>query len=177
MVPGKSHWYRTDYNKGIRTEADGMAYTTFTFYEQTYHGNVVPAEDFDRIADRASDFLDTITFDRLADGLPSNERAATRDKLYQLELADKQAMSAAAGGTSSGGPGAAEGVVTSRSAGSESISYASPSEMANGAKAWSTVYQATGDAQATNKNLEDTARLYLTGLRTDEGVLLLYAGL
>ena len=55
-----------------------MAYTTFTFYEQTYHGNVVPAEDFDRIADRASDFLDTITFDRLADGLPSNERAATK---------------------------------------------------------------------------------------------------
>ena len=94
-----------------------MAYTTFTFYEQTYHGNVVPAEDFDRIADRASDFLDTITFDRLADGLPSDEKAATKvqkavcavcDKLYQLELADKQAMSAAAGGTSSGGPGAAE---------------------------------------------------------------------
>ena len=65
--------------------------------------------------------------------------------------------------------------MTSRSAGSESISYASPSEMANGAKAWSMVYQATGDAQATNKNLEDTARLYLTGVRTDEGVLLLYA--
>ena len=37
-----------------------MAYTTFTFYEQIYHGNVVPAEDFDRIADRASDFLDVI---------------------------------------------------------------------------------------------------------------------
>ncbi len=163
-----------------------MAYTTFTFYEQTYHGNVVPAEDFDRIADRASDFLDVVTFDRLAGGLPSDERAATKvqkavcavcDKLYQLELADKQALSAAAGGTSSGGSGGAEGVVTSRSAGSESISYASPSEMANGAKAWSAVYQATGDAQATNKNLEDTARLYLTGVRTDEGVLLLYAGL
>lgn len=162
-----------------------MAYTTFTFYEQTYHGNVVPAEDFDRIADRASDFLDTITFDRLADGLPSDEKAATKvqkavcavcDKLYQLELADKQAMSAAAGGTSSGGPGAAEGVVTSRSAGSESISYASPSEMANGAKAWSAVYQAAGDAQASNKNLEDTARLYLTGVRNDDGVPLLYAG-
>lgn len=164
-----------------------MAYTTFTFYEQTYHGNVVPAEDFDRIADRASDFLDVITFDRLADGLPSDEKAATRvqkavcavcDKLYQLELADKQAMSAAAGGTSSGGTGGVtSGVVTSRSAGSESISYASPSEMANGAKAWSAVYQAAGDAQASNKNLEDTARLYLTGVRTDEGVLLLYAGL
>ena len=67
--------------------------------------------------------------------------------------------------------------MTSRSAGSESISYASPSEMANGAKAWSAVYQAAGDAQASNKNLADTARLYLTGVRNDEGVLLLYAGL
>ena len=163
-----------------------MAYTTFTFYEQTYHGNVVPAEDFDRIADRASDFLDVITFDRLADGLPSDERAATKvqkavcavcDKLYQLELADKQAMSAAAGGTSSGGPGAAEGVVTSRSAGSESISYASPSEMANGAKAWSAVYQAAGDAQETNKLLADAAMLYLAGVKNDDGVPLLYAGI
>ena len=49
-----------------------MAYTTFTFYENTYHGNVVPAEDFDRIADRASDFLDVITFDRLVGGLPDD---------------------------------------------------------------------------------------------------------
>ena len=164
-----------------------MAYATFTFYEQTYHGNVVPAEDFDRIADRASDFLDVITFDRLADGLPSDERAATKvqkavcavcDKLYQLELADKQALSAASGGISSGGSGGAtSGVITSRSAGSESISYASPSEMANGAKAWCAGYKAAGDAQASNKNLEDTARLYLTGVRTYEGVLLLYAGL
>lgn len=164
-----------------------MAYTTFTFYEQTYHGNVVPAEDFDRIADRASDFLDVITFDRLAGGLPSDERAATKvqkavcavcDKLYQLELANKQALSAAAGGTSSGGSGGAtSGMITSRSAGSESISYASPSEMANGAKAWSTVYQAAGDMQKTNKLLEDAVRWYLTGVRNDDGVLLLYAGM
>ena len=55
-----------------------MAYTTFTFYENTYHGNVVPAGDFDRIADRASDFLDVITFDRLIDGLPDDERAKTK---------------------------------------------------------------------------------------------------
>ena len=167
-----------------------MAYTTFTFYENTYHGNVVPAEDFDRIADRASDFLDVITFDRLADGLPSDERAATKvqkavcavcDKLYQLELADKQALSATAGGTSSGGSGGTggvnAGVITSRSAGSESISYASPSEMANGAKTWSAVYQAAGNPQETNKILESAARLYLTGVKDDKGVLLLYAGL
>lgn len=164
-----------------------MAYADFEFYTTTYHGNVVPESDFDRIADRASDFLDVITFDRLADGLPADERAATKvqkavcaicDKLYQLELADKQALSAAVGGASSGGSGGVtSGVITSRSAGSESISYASPSEMANGAKTWSAVYQAAGDEQATNKLLYDTAKVYLTGVRDSEGVPLLYAGM
>lgn len=162
-----------------------MAYTTFTFYEQIYHGNVVPAEDFDRIADRASDFLDVITFDRLADGLPSDERAATKvqkavcavcDKLYQLDLAEKQALYSA-GGTSSGGAGGVtSGVITSRSSGSESISYASPSEIANGAKAWSAVYQAAGNEQEINKLLWSTAAPYLMGIRTEEGIPILYAG-
>lgn len=162
-----------------------MAYSTFTFYEQTYHGNAVPAEDFDRIADRASDFLDVITFDRLADGLPSDERAATKvqkavcavcDKLYQLDLAEKQALYSA-GGTSSGGAGGVtSGVITSRSSGSESISYASPSEIANGAKAWSAVYQAAGNEQEINKLLWSTAAPYLMGIRTEEGIPILYAG-
>ena len=164
-----------------------MAYTDFAFYENTYHGNVVPADDFERIADRASDFLDVITFDRLVDGLPDDERAKTKvqkavcavaEKLYELELADKQALSAAAGGTSSSGSGGAtSGVITSRSAGSESISYASPSEMANGAKTWSAVYQAAGDEEATNNLLYGAAKLYLTGVKDDKGILLLYAGL
>ena len=164
-----------------------MAYADFEFYATTYHGNVVPEADFPRIADRASDFLDVITFDRLVDGLPSDERAATKvqkavcavsDKLYELELAEKQALSAAAGSASSSGSGGAtSGVITSRSAGSESISYASPSEMASGAKTWSAVYQAAGDEQATNKLLYDTAKVYLTGVRDNEGAPLLYAGL
>lgn len=163
-----------------------MAYTDFEFYATTYHGNVVPEADFPRIADRASDFLDVITFDRLVDGLPDDERAKTKvqkavcavsEELYKLELADKQALSAAAGGTSSSGPGgAASGVMVSRSAGSESISYASPSEMANGAKTWSAVYQAAGDETLTNKLLYSAAKLYLMGVRDDKGVLLLYAG-
>ena len=163
-----------------------MAYTDFEFYATTYHGNVVPEADFPRIADRASDFLDVITFDRLIDGLPDDERAkikvqkavcAVAEKLYELELAEKQALSAAAVGTSSSGPGGAtSGVITSRSAGSESISYASPSEMANGAKTWSAVYQAAGNPQETNKILESAARLYLTGVKDNNGVNLLYAG-
>ena len=164
-----------------------MAYTDFTFYENTYHGNVVPADDFERIADRASDFLDVITFDRLVDGFPDDERAKTKvqkavcavsEKLYELELAEKQANAAALAGASSGtSGGATSGVIASRSAGSESISYASLSDTASGAKNWSAVYQAAGNPQETNKIMESAARLYLTGVRDDKGVLLLYAGL
>ena len=163
-----------------------MAYTDFEFYATTYHGNVVPEADFPRIADRASDFLDVITFDRLVDSLPSDDRAATKvqkavcavsDKLYELELADKQALSAAAGSASSSGSGGAtSGVITSKSSVSESISYASPSEMANGAKTWSAVYQAAGDETLTNKLLYSAAKLYLMGVKDNNGVNLLYAG-
>ena len=164
-----------------------MAYTDFTFYENTYHGNVIPADDFERIADRASDFLDVITSDRLVDGLPSDERTATKvqkavcavsDKLYELELAEKQANAAAqAGGSSGASGGVTSGIISSRSAGSESISYASLSDTASGAKNWSAVYQAAGDETLTNNLLYSAARLYLTGVKDDKGVLLLYAGL
>ena len=164
-----------------------MAYTDFEFYATKYHGNVVPEADFLRIADRASGFLDVITFDRLVDGLPSDERAATKvqkavcavsDHIYELELAQKQANAAALAGASSGtSGGATSGVIASRSAGSESISYASLSDTAGGAKNWSAVYQAAGDEEATNNLLYSAARLYLTGVRDDKGVLLLYAGL
>ncbi len=163
-----------------------MAYTDFEFYATTYHGNVVPEADFPRIADRASDFLDVITFDRLVDGLPSDERAATKvqkavcavsDKLYELELAEKQANAAAqAGGSSGASGGATSGIISSRSAGSESISYASLSDTASGAKNWSAVYQAAGDEEATNNLLYSAARLYLTGVKDNNGVNLLYAG-
>lgn len=163
-----------------------MAYTDFEFYATTYHGNVVPEADFPRIADRASDFLDVITFDRLVDGLPDDERAKTKvqkavcavaEKLYELELAEKQANAAAqAGGSSGTSGGATSGIISSRSSGSESISYASLSDTASGAKNWSAVYQAAGDETLTNNLLYSAARLYLTGVKDNNGVNLLYAG-
>ena len=164
-----------------------MAYADYEFYTTKYYGSAIPdSQSFDKQAERASDFLDIITFERLVDGLPDNERAQTKikkavcalaHKLYGLELAEKQALSAAAGIITSGSGGATTGVITSKSSGSESISYASPSEIANGAKAWSTVYSASGDEQATNKLLYDTAKVYLMGVRDDSGVPLLYAGM
>ena len=89
-----------------------MAYADYEFYTTKYYGSAIPdSQSFDKEAERASDFLDIITFERLVNGLPDNERAQTKikkavcalaDKLYGLELAEKQALSAAAGSITSG---------------------------------------------------------------------------
>lgn len=165
-----------------------MAYADYGFYTTSYFGNAVPETDFPRLAERASEFVDIMTSDRLVDGLPNNERSQKRIKkavcslaeiLYQIELAEKNAANAAASGTSTtiGTGGSTTGVVTSVSSGSESISYATPQQIGASAKEWSAVYAAAGDVQKTNDLLLKTALPLLMGVRTDEGIPILYAGL
>lgn len=164
-----------------------MAYADYEFYTTSYFGSVVPEADFPRLAEKASDFIDTMTFDRLVDGLPTNERSQKRIKkavcsltelMYQIELAEKNATNAAASGTSTtiGSGGSTTGIVTSVSSGSESISYATPQQIGAGAKEWSAVYAAAGDVQKTNDLLLKTALPLLMGVRTDDGIPVLYAG-
>lgn len=164
-----------------------MAYADYEFYTTSYFGSVVPEADFPRLAERASDFVDTMTFDRLVDGLPTNERSQKRIKkavcslaelMYQIELAENNATNAAASGASTtiGSGGSTTGVVTSVSSGSESISYATPQQIGASAKEWSAVYAAAGDVQKTNDLLLKTALPLLMGVRTDEGIPILYAG-
>lgn len=188
-----------------------MAYTDYEFYKTSYFGSVVPETDFPRLAERASDFVDTMTFDRLVDGLPTNERSQKRIKkavcslaelMYQLELAEKNATSYATMNGSSVSTRSGEyglvtdgdgnirlvhtasavsgdndtGIVISKSSGSESISYATPQQIGASAKEWSAVYAAAGDVQKTNDLLLKTALPLLMGVRTDEGIPILYAG-
>lgn len=68
------------------------------------------------------------------------------------------------------------GIVTSISSGSESISYATPQQIGASAKEWSAVYTAAGDVQKTNDLFLKTALPLLMGVRTDEGIPILYAG-
>jgi hypothetical protein len=163
-----------------------MAYADYKFYTESF-GNVVPEADFPRLAERASDFVDLMTSDRLANGLPTDERSQKRikkavcslaEKMYQIELAERNATNAAVSGTSTaiGSGGSTTGIVTSVSSGSESISYATPQQKASGAKEWSAVYAATGDVQKTNDLLYKTALPLLMGVRTDDGIPILYAG-
>lgn len=163
-----------------------MAYADYKFYTESF-GNVVSEVDFPRMAEKASDFIDEMTFDRLVDGLPTNERSQKRIKkavcslaelMYQIELAEKNATNAAVSGTSTaiGSGGSTTGIVTSVSSGSESISYATPQQIGASAKEWSAVYAAAGDAQKTNDLLLKTALPLLMGVRTDDGIPVLYAG-
>lgn len=163
-----------------------MAYADYKFYTESF-GNVVSEADFPRLAERASGFVDAMTFDRLVGGLPTNERSQKRIKkavcslaemLYQIELAEKNATNAAVSGTSTaiGSGGSTTGVVTSVSSGSESISYATPQQIGASAKEWSAVYATAGDVQKTNDLLLKTALPLLMGVRTDDGIPILYAG-
>ena len=163
-----------------------MAYADYEFYTKSFFGNVVPESDFMRMSERASDFIDGLTFDRLADGLPSDDRQQKRIKkavcslaelMYQIELAEKNAINqASANVTDTNVGGKSTGIVTSVSSGSESISYATPQQIGASAKEWSAVYAAAGDAQKTNDLLLKTALPLLMGVRTDDGIPILYAG-
>lgn len=163
-----------------------MAYADYEFYTTSYFGSVVPETDFPRLAERASDFVDTMTLGRLVDGLPTNERFQKRIKkavcsltelMYQIELAEKNAINqASANVTDANTGGKSTGIVTSVSSGSESISYATPQQIGASAKEWSAVYAAAGDVQKMNDLLFKTALPLLMGVRTDDGIPVLYAG-
>lgn len=163
-----------------------MAYADYDFYTESYYGNVVPEADFDRLAARASDFIDTLTFDNLVDGLPADKRSQKRIKkavcslaelMYQIELAEKNAINQASANVTDINVGnISTGIVTSVSSGSESISYATPQQIGASAKEWSAVYTAAGDVQKTNDLLLKTALPLLMGVRTDKGIPILYAG-
>ena len=188
-----------------------MAYADYEFYTTSYFGSVVPETDFPRLVERASEFVNLMTSDRLVDGLPTNERSQKRIKkavcslaelMYQLELAEKNATSYATMNGSSVSTRSGEyglvtdgdgnirlvhtasavsgdndtGIVISKSSGSESISYVTPQQICAGAKEWSAVYEAAGDVQKTNNLLYKTALPLLMGVRTDDGIPILYAG-
>lgn len=160
---------------------------TMSFTKHHFSAMSCPESDFMRFAERASDFIDTLTFDRLVDGLPGDERqqkrikkavCAAADILYQIDIAEQNAAAAVATGTATAlpGGGTTTGIVTSVSSGSESRSYATPQQIGASAKEWSAVYAAAGDVRKTNDLLLKTALPLLMGVRTDDGIPVLYAG-
>lgn len=160
-----------------------MAYADYDFYANDFLGSAVPVDLFPQMSERASAWIDTLTNDRLADGLPTNARHQKRIKMavcelaevyYQLYLAETQGIAMATMEQKSDGT---TGIITSKSAGSESVSYATPQQIGSGAQSWSKIYSVVGDRQKTNDLLLKTALPLLMGVRTDDGIPILYGGL
>lgn len=159
-----------------------MAYADYDFYANDFLGSAVPVDLFPQMSERASAWIDTLTNDRLVDGLPTNARHQKRIKMavcelaevyYQLYLAETQGITMATMEQKSDGT---TGIITSKTAGSESVSYATPQQIGSGAQSWSKIYSVVGDRQKTNDLLLKTALPLLMGVRTGDGIPILYAG-
>ena len=158
-----------------------MAYADYQFYTEKYYGDTVPESDFPKYVERASDRIDAITFDRLIDGLPENERAQTKvkkavcavaDAMYQIDQIKKASMESVGIVTREDGTVVSK-AVSSVSSGSESISFATGSS--GGAES---IYgQAAIDKRVESVLLYQVVMEYLSGVTDKKGICLLYAGL
>ena len=158
-----------------------MAYIDYEFYKNNFYGNDVPEEELPKYADRASDRIDRFTFDRLADGLPLDERTrikiqkavcAVADALYKIDYIKKASMDNIGIIKREDGT-VVNKAVSSVSSGNESISYVTGSN-ATGKDIYS---QAAMDRKVENMLLMSIANDYLVGVTDDNGVCLLYAGM
>lgn len=158
-----------------------MAYADYQFYTEKYYGDTVPEDAFPKYADRASDRIDMITFDRLVDGLPDDERSQTKikkavcalaDTIYQIDQIKKASMESVGTVTREDGTVVSK-AVSSVSSGSESISFATGSS--GGAES---IYgQAAVDKKVESVLLYQVATEYLSGVTDNKGICLLYAGM
>ncbi len=145
-----------------------MEYANYEFYTNEYQGTMTKA-DFAKWIKRASRQLDVITSRRLLSSYPEDDEYSDQQiKMCVCVLAEKladvdafvKAQSVKADGTA--------GVVQSKSAGSESITYAvGESTYSNLAK----------DPGELDKQLWAIAVRYLAFAEDSEGVCLLYRGL
>lgn len=158
-----------------------MAYADYQFYTTTYYGDTVPESDFPKYAERASDRIDSVTFDRLVNGFPEEERAVTKvkkavcavaDALYQIDQIKKSSMESVGTVTREDGTVVSK-AVSSISSGSESISFATGSS----GNTESIYGQAAVDKKVESVLLYQVATEYLSGVTDKKGICLLYAGL
>lgn len=158
-----------------------MAYADYKFYTEKYYGDTVPETDFPKYADRASDRIDAITFDRLVNGFPEEERSVTKVKkavcavaeaLYQINQIKKASIESVGTVTREDGTVVSK-AVSSISSGSESISFATGSSGGT-----ESIYgQAAIDKKVESVLLYQVATEYLSGVTDKKGICLLYAGL
>ena len=107
-------------------------YTDYEFYLRTYRGTAIAAEDFARLARRASAVIDQVTYNRTAAVITAGTDA---DQIEKIELATCAVADEIYSLEASGG------AIQSESIGRHSVTYANP--------------------QSQQKRLENVAKTYL----------------
>lgn len=145
-----------------------MGYATYDFYKNEYFGNSIDEADFKKWNERASSKVDSFTSRRLLAAYPPDDYSDKQIKLCVCALAEQMleidkymtASAVQADGTSK--------IVQSKSAGSESISYATVE----------TVYMnAIKDQRSMNSMYYATVAEYLDGITDANGTCLLFRGI
>ena len=147
-------------------------YATYQDYTAIYHGDVLTEDNADKWLDRASDFVDKITFGRLRTAYPEDQQSdiyvkksvcAVAEALYLIDVQKK------AGAAKVEADGSFKNPVASVSSGRESVSYA-----LNGG---STVYAAAASSKAAADSYTMSIAVdYLANVTDANGTNLLYAG-
>ena len=95
-----------------------MAYADFTYYDQTYLGNVIAETDFPRLAARASTIIDQLTYNRTAAVVTADEDADLIDKIKMAVCAVAEEFYKTEQNAQN-----ASGVIQSERAGQSSVTY------------------------------------------------------
>lgn len=124
-------------------------YTDFDFYTNTYFGDMIPEDSFEKFESKAADELDYITMNRIDDDMYSiyevqinKAVCALAEVMYQIDNATKQANDKSMGG-----------VIQSRSSGGESVTFASIPTV---------ISAVLTDNNAQQRLMFDTVRRYLS---------------
>lgn len=149
-----------------------MAYADLYFYEDSFFGDVLAAENANKWLTRASDELDGLTFGRLTFAFPTIEAHAVKVKKAVCAIAEALFyidVQRAAASAQKAADGSYRGAVASISSGRESVSYS--------ANSTSSVYAVAAASDIARIALINSIAVkYLAGIPDANGVNLLYAG-
>lgn len=149
-----------------------MAYADYAFYMEKFFGDELTEGTAQKWLERASDYLDIITFGRLTFAFPTVEAHVLKVKKAVCALAEALCaidLQRKATAPQASADGSFRGTVASVTSGKESITYASGEN--------SSVYgRAAADVSEKNRLLRSIAISYLANIPDAHGINLLYAG-
>ena len=149
-----------------------MVHADYTFYAESYHGDELTEATAAKWLERASDYVDAITFHRTENTFPVEEKHVVKVKKAVCAIAEalmlihqqEKALTATLDAE-----GNAKAAIASMSSGRESVSFVNAT---NGS-----VYgRAAADRAERDRLLYGIAVQYLADVPDSEGVNLLYAG-